>query len=296
MMNSNRWPRVETMLHLSNKFNAIHLTPPSNFTDDGLKKAGWGACDVNKIMLQFEQYKNLLESLHLSIHLGEPAPIDNPDAIYAYDSCLCLPQGAILLQSIKNNRTTEINLVKRDLQQLRIPIIGTICHPAYIDGGDILWLRDNLLAVGRSWRTNSLAVEKLTEIVQPLGIRVVQYDLSNLLGKEHCLHLMSVISMLNKKTALIYEPGMPIALLEKLAELSIRTISVPEEEWHRLAVNVLSIGEDIVIAVAGNPITKGKLQQTGFDVRTFYGEDLCIAGEGGPTCLTRFLPYGLNKL
>jgi len=277
------------MFYVNKHCKKVQLTPPSNFTSQGLKKAGWTASQNHRIQEQFLGYVNTLKENGIEVQLGEPAPVDNPDAIYSYDSCLCLPDGAIILQSIKENRQREVELVRRDLQTYGIPLLGEILHPAHIDGGDILWLRHNEVAVGRSWRTNHLAILTLQALLNPLGISVRAYDLSNLLGKERCLHLMSVISMLDSSTALIYEPGMPIALLQRLEELSIQTIALPEEEWHSLGGNVLSLGNGKIIAIAGNPNTKSVMEAAGFEVISFDASDLCLAGEGGPTCLTRFI-------
>ena len=269
----------------------VHLTPPSNFSTTARQQAHWQPCSIDNVHKQFWAYVELLKREGIATTIGEPAPVHNPDAIYAYDSCLCLPAGAIVLQSIKQNRQREIDLVRSDLKRLHIPVLGEILHPAHIDGGDILWLTESEVAVGRGWRTNDLAIAQLQHLLQPFSITVRRYDLSNLLGQEHCLHLMSVISMLDDHTALVYERGMPIALLQRLAELNIRTTPVAEQEWLSLGCNVLALGEKRVIALAGNPITCTRMEAAGFRVLPLNAADLCLAGEGGPTCLTRLLPF-----
>ena len=282
------------MWNLNTVLRRVHLTPPSLFTVEGRKRANWNECQPSQVITQFEGYVKLLQRLDVEVYLGEPAPVDNPDAIYSYDSCMCIPAGAIVLQSIKENRQFEIEIVRRDLKNYQVPIIGQILHPCHIDGGDILWLNKDEVAVGRSWRTNDRAIDKLRAILSAFAIQVRSYDLSNLLGKEHCLHLMSVVSMLDSKTALIYEKGMPIALLRRLDQLGIRTLSIAEEEWCTLGCNVLSLGKGKVIAVDGNPKTKKIMEGSGFSVFTFQGSSLCLAGEGGPTCLTRFLSAAMT--
>ena len=54
-----------------------------------------------------------------------------------------------------------------------------------------------------------------------------------------------------------------------------------------LSLNVLPTAPREVIAVAGFPITKAAMEAAGCAVRTFEADALCIACEGGPTCLTR---------
>ena len=50
---------------------------------------------------------------------------------------------------------------------------------------------------------------------------------------------------------------------------------------------VVSLGDKRLLALEENQKTNQKLRQSGFDVRTFSGSELCVNGGGGPTCLTR---------
>ena len=54
-----------------------------------------------------------------------------------------------------------------------------------------------------------------------------------------------------------------------------------------LSLNVLPTAPREVIAVAGFPKTKAAMEAAGCTVKTFEADALCIACEGGPTCLTR---------
>jgi arginine deiminase len=39
--------------------------------------------------------------------------------------------------------------------------------------------------------------------------------------------------------------------------------------------------------VEGNPVTQRALLDRGCEVHTFPGDEVCINGSGGPTCITR---------
>jgi N-dimethylarginine dimethylaminohydrolase len=54
-----------------------------------------------------------------------------------------------------------------------------------------------------------------------------------------------------------------------------------------LSLNVLPTRPREIIAVAGFPKTKAVMEAAGCMVQTFEADALCIACEGGPTCLTR---------
>jgi N-dimethylarginine dimethylaminohydrolase len=72
-----------------------------------------------------------------------------------------------------------------------------------------------------------------------------------------------------------------------LAEHGVSLIEVPEEEFPTLGCNVLAVRPGVVAMVEGNPRTAGSLAALGCEVHTFPGNEICLNGSGGPTCLTR---------
>jgi arginine deiminase len=53
------------------------------------------------------------------------------------------------------------------------------------------------------------------------------------------------------------------------------------------ACNVLAVAPRDVLAVAGNPRTRARLEAAGVRVTEFPAADVCVMGGGGPTCLAR---------
>ena len=102
------------------------------------------------------------------------------------------------------------------LADLGVPVVGRLTAPATADGGDMFWIDDATLAVGRSYRTNAVAVAQLEEILRPRGVRVEVYDVPHDQGPEWCLHLMSVVSPVREDLAVVYERLAPVAMLEEL--------------------------------------------------------------------------------
>ena len=122
------------------------------------------------------------------------------------------------------------------------------------------------------------------------GIEVIGYDLPLWHGEEACLHLMSVISPLADDLALVYSPLLPAAFYQLLKARGIRLVEGDAQEFHDsfgLSLNVLPTAPREVIAVAGFPRTAAAMEAAGCRVQTFEADALCIACEGGPTCLTR---------
>jgi arginine deiminase len=54
-----------------------------------------------------------------------------------------------------------------------------------------------------------------------------------------------------------------------------------------MGTNVLALAPRQCLMLAGNPVTKQRLQEAGCRVQTYTGKELSLKAEGGPTCLTR---------
>jgi len=156
-----------------------------------------------------------------------------------------------------------------------------------MDAGDTLWLGPRHLAIGLGWRTNARAAEQLTRLLHPQGVEVEVYDLPSFAGEEFCLHLMSLISLVSPSLAVAYPELMPVRLLRALERRGLELVVSPRAEFDRLSTNILALRPGHVVALAGNPDTTQQLVSAGVRVETLEAPDLCLAGVGGPTCLTR---------
>lgn len=246
--------------------------------------------DPARIEEEHAQFVALLEKSDVQVlkMVGDDAGI--ADAVFAYDASLVTPAGAVLMSPGKYMRRGEEQLHDAFYQSQSIPVIGQIEGDARAEAGDTLWLDDQTLAVGRGFRTNQLGIEQLANIVSEQGISVLPFDMPVFGGEEACLHLMSLISMVAEKTALICKELIPVALYQKLGEMDFKCIEAPYEEFistGTLSLNVLALAPSQCVMVEGAPKTTKILQDAGIDLQLFSADALCIACEGGPTCLTR---------
>ena len=98
---------------------------------------------------------------------------------------------------------------------------------------------------------------------------------------------MSLISLLDEHTALVDLPWLSVQTVEFLKSRNVRLIEIDYSERETQACNVLALGNNRLIAIEENVKTNARLRQAGFDLQTFPGKELCLNGNGGPTCLTR---------
>jgi dimethylargininase len=241
------------------------------------------AVDLELARREHDAFTETLAALGPRVRVLE-AEVDSPDLVYTYDPLLVADRGAIPLRPGKPNRLVEPAAIEAWTLAAGIPTLGRIEPPGTIEGGDTFWLRPELLCIGRTLRTNSEGVRQLGAIV---GGDVRVFDVPYWRGPAELVHLLSVISPLADDLAVVFEPLLPVGLWELLAELGIRTIPVPEEEFATLGCNVLAVRPGVVIAAEGNPATAAAMAAAGCEVHTYPAFEIGINGSGGPTCMTR---------
>jgi len=209
------------------------------------------------------------------------------DAVYAHDASLPTDFGIIAVRPGKANRVTEGGHQARFFEAQGIAQFGEIYPPGATEAGDILWLDAKALLVGRGYRTNSEGIRQLRNLLAPKSVEVIAAPLPHGSGPETCLHLMSLISLLDENTALVDLAWLAVETVELLRTRGCSFIEIDPSERETLACNVLALGEKRLLALEENVQTNARLRAAGFDVRTFPGSELCLNGSGGPTCLTR---------
>jgi len=208
------------------------------------------------------------------------------DSIYTRDSILISPNGLILCNMGRASRTPEARANYEDLKLQGHKIAGEILAPGTLEGGDFIWLSDTKAAVGLGPRTNQEGIDQLKKILgNTIELHVVQLPAPS--HPEDVLHLMSIISPLDKDLALIYKPLMPASFIQWLAQLGIEFVEVDEVEYLLMGCNVLATSPRSVIMLENLPIVQKSLQNAGCKVQTYKGIEISRKGEGGPTCLTR---------
>ncbi|WP_313892683.1 arginine deiminase family protein [Psychrobacillus sp.] len=235
------------------------------------------------------EYKGFIEILEKYVAQIDYLPaIDKVglDSIYAHDPVKFTPAGAIILKSGKQLRQPEAAVYKDFLIEKGIPIVGELTGDAVSDGGDIVWLDDKTLVVGRGYRTNDEAIRQLKEITAPFVEEFIIVQLPHDQGEAECLHLMSFISMVDKDLAVVHSPLMPVFFRQLLLERGIQLVEVPKVEYDSLGCNVLALAPRICVIVEGNESTKQQLLDAGATVYEYKGREISVLGTGGPTCLT----------
>jgi N-dimethylarginine dimethylaminohydrolase len=253
---------------------------------------------------QHEVLREMLRESGAEVVCLPPAESLTLDAVYAHDASLATDDGLVLMNPGKKNRAGEAQAHANFCAQLGIPVLAEIKQPGNSESGDIVWLDSRTLLIGDGYRTNKAGIEQLQSLLSSKdnpndsarNIEVLSAPLPYGPGPSACLHLMSLMSLLDEQTILVDLPWLAVETVELLRARGFRLIEIEYSERDTLACNVLSLGKQRLIALQENVKTNQVMRAAGFDVRTFPGSEICINGAGGPTCLTRPLLRGMNRI
>ena len=245
------------------------------------------APDFARALDQYESFLAVLGSSGCEITLLPKAQGVGLDSIYVRDPAVVCDRGVILGRMGKPQREEEPAAQEAALRALGCPILGTIQAPGRLEGGDVAWLDERTLAVGRGYRTNDAGIAQLRTFLGDSIDEFIIVAMPHWRGAGDVFHLMSILSPVDRDLAVVYSPLMPVPFREQLLERGIALVEVPDEEFESMGANVLAIAPRRCVMVAGNPITRARLEAAGATVLSYEGSEISLKGGGGPTCLTR---------
>lgn len=246
-----------------------------------------GRPDLECALAEYDAFATLLQRSGVEVHFLPHDERTGLDSVYARDSAVVSDRGVILCRMGKQQRSGEPAAVRDAFRTMGIPVHGSIEGEGLLEGGDVVWLAPDTLAVGRGYRTNDEGIRQLRELLGDTIRELLVAPLPHWRGPGDVFHLMSLLSPLDLDLALVYSPLLPVPLREALLQRGIDLVEVAEEEFETMAGNVLALAPRRCVMMQGNPITKGRLEDAGVEVETYAGGEISAKGCGGPTCLTR---------
>ncbi len=245
--------------------------------------------DFDLACRQYDAFLEALARLGAEVTLLPADGRTTIDSIYARDASLVTPAGVVLCRMGKPARAEEPAAQGRALEALTgasVPVGGRIQPPGQIEGGDVVWLDDATVAIGRGYRTNDEGIRQLRALLGS-AVEIIEVPLPHWRGPGDVMHLMSLISPVDSDLAVVYSPLLPVPFRERLLERGVHLVETPPEEFDSMGTNVLAVAPRQGLMLAGNPRTRAMLEQAGTLVLEYEGSEISVKGAGGPTCLTR---------
>ncbi|MCH7934191.1 MAG: hypothetical protein IIC36_09415 [Gemmatimonadetes bacterium] len=240
--------------------------------------------------LAVEEHEQLVETLHgfgIETVFLPHADEGTLDAIYVRDASVATDRGIILCSMGKPARRAEPAAQGAQFRAWGIPILGEIGGLGRLEGGDVAWLDERTVAVGRGYRTNDEGIRQFRALLSDAIDDLIVVPLPHWRGPHDVFHLMSIFSPLDRDLALVYSPLIPVSFREALLERGFGLVEVADEEFETMAANALAVAPRQCLLVEGNPRTRARLEEAGVQVTEYRGGEISLKGGGGPTCLTR---------
>ena len=262
------------------------------FVDEQTIAAQWKALnytsppDLSRAIDEHDRFIDILHSAGATVHRLPRDPRTTLDSIYVRDASIVSKPGMLLCAMGKAERATEPAAQADALTGAGIAIAGRITAPGRLEGGDLIWIDERTLAVGRGYRTSADGIGQLRALAGE-AVDVVEVPLPHWRGQGDVMHLMSLISPVDRDLAVVYSRLLPVPFREWLLGRGMTLVEVPDDEFDTMATNVLALAPRRCLMLEGNPRTRRALEQAGCEVLEYEGTEISVKGAGGPTCLTR---------
>ena len=242
--------------------------------------------EYEKTLNEYAIFENILKENIEFIDYLEESDAVGLDSIYTHDSLKITSRGAIFFNTGKILRQKEAYEVEKKFATNGINTLGWVQSPGKMEGGDVVWIDEKTVAIGLGYRTNMVGIDQFKDLTKDFIDEYIIVPMPHGNGENECLHLMSVISIVDKDLAVVYSKYMPVFFRQFLIKKGFDLIEVNDKEYDNLGSNVLALAPRVCVLMAGNEDIIKKLENKGCQTLTYPGEDLSVKGTGGPTCLT----------
>jgi N-dimethylarginine dimethylaminohydrolase len=221
------------------------------------------------------QYGEMLDAYtqaDVTVHVLAAAA-DLPYQIFARDSSVMTPWGAVIMQLQKPYRRGEYAACLRFYHDAGIPIYDLITA-GNVEGGDFMVLQPGVAACGYSGeRSIEPAVRQLQSWFESEGWEMHTYAFDS-----HFLHLDVQMGMLAEGLAAVCVEAVEPELLDWLHSKRIRTIPIAYADAMQLGTNVVALGNERVLVPASSKNLIAACRAEGL---TVYDPDVSMIGNGG---------------
>jgi N-dimethylarginine dimethylaminohydrolase len=228
---------------------------------------GWNGLPRRKRVAK--EHASLVETLEdhgVTVHrLGE-VDSELAELLFIRDAGFALEGGMVVASMVEDNRKGEERYLTEAAIDLGIPIYHTVHGPGGFEAGNLVWLDEETVAVGRSKTTNAEGIRQLRSVLATYDIDLVEVPIFGSTESSGQTHLTLVFGMVTPDLALIYPQAVPTEFQDLLADRGIECIEVPMREQRNRVTSTIVLDDETVILAAGNPETRRALTDAGMNV------------------------------
>jgi N-dimethylarginine dimethylaminohydrolase len=241
--------------------------------------------DPPAISSQHDVLAQLYRARGVDVFYVEPPVIPPPNQLFAADTFVMTPEGAILARPASAVRAGEERWVARALADLGIPIVRSVGGGGTFEGADLMWLASDAALVAEGLRTNAEGADQVDAVLKEMGVRTFRTQLP-----PGTMHLMGQLRILDRELAIAWPGRFPQDGVDVVESCGFEVIFLPDdaEAQHNFAFNFVVLSPREILMPSGNPQTQGFYETMGITCHTVdVGEIGKAAGSIG--CLTGIL-------
>lgn len=228
--------------------------------------------DKAVVLSQYADMISAYESAGVKVH-QLPAETGLPYQVYARDSSVMTPWGAIIMQLQKDYRRGEYAAVLRFYLEHDIPIFDMVTA-GNVEGGDFMVLKPGVAICGYSGeRSIEPAVMQLKGWFEAEGWELYAYPFDS-----HFLHLDVQMGMIAEDLAVVCVEAVEPELVRWLESKGIRILPISYGDAMNMGTNIVALGaERVLIPAAGTHLIEA-CRAEGLEV---FDPDVSMIAQGG---------------
>ncbi len=238
--------------------------------------------DLQRAMAQHAEMVSIYEENGVTCHYLEADPVLHRN-FFARDSSAMTPWGALICHmQLKVRRADYVSAI-RFYQGNDIPI-WNYATAGHFEGGDFNIIETGRVLIGYCGeRSEKEGAEQVARFVESEGWEVLVAPIS-----REFVHMDGLIVPLADKLAVACVDAMEPWLVETVRGWGIKLVEVGYAEARNLGVNLVALGNDKVLSMAGASDLNDRMRAMGFEV---YDPDMSMfkLGGGGVHCLCQAL-------
>lgn len=238
--------------------------------------------DLQLAMKQHAEMVSIYEDNGVTCHYLEPDEALHRN-FFARDSSAMTPWGALICHMQLKCRRADYVTAIQFYQANDIPI-WKFATAGHFEGGDFNIIEPGRVLIGYCGeRSEKEGSEQVADFVRAEGWEAVVAPIS-----REFVHMDGLIVPLAEKLAVACVDAMEPWLVDVVRGWGIEIVDVAYREAKNLGVNLVALGNDKVLSMAGADDLNAKMRSLGFEV---YDPDMSMftLGGGGVHCLSQAL-------
>lgn len=245
--------------------------------------------DLEVAKRQWREVIDAFEGAGVRCHVLEPDP-HLPFQVFARDSSVMTPWGAIISQMYSAQRRGESTVCARFYLDMGIPVWDVVTAGSF-EGGDFMVLEPGLVLCGNGNRTSPEGQAQVAGWFEEKGWEVHRYSFD-----PFFLHMDTQFAVVAEKLAVACLDALEDEFVSWIRGRGYELIPVPFKDSLELGTNVVALGNDRVVVPRSSRALIERCRAAGLHV--LDPDVSMISGGGGAIhCMTQALrrdPIGLS--